>query len=182
MRKLFVILLVAILGFIGLIALQPSTIEVSRSGNVPAPPPDVFAMVNDLHRWEAWSPWIQLDPNARMTYEGPQEGPGATVRWAGNKEVGEGNLTIVENRPDERVRLRLEFIKPFAGKSEFEFDFEPAAEGTQVTWSMTGHNNLTGKVMCLFMDMDKRIGGDMERGLANMRTAVASTAPPATGT
>jgi hypothetical protein len=182
LRKLFVILLVVVMGFIGLIALQPSTYEVSRTGNVPGAPADVFAMVNDLHRWEAWSPWSRLDPNARMTYEGPQAGPGAAVRWAGNKEVGEGTMTIVENRQDERIRLQLEFIKPFPGKSGLEFDFEPAAEGTNVTWSMTGHNNLIGKVMCLFMDMDKRIGGDMERGLANMRTAVAATAPPAAGT
>ena len=180
LKKLFAFLLVVVMAFIGLIALQPSTFEVSRAGMVPAPPSDVFAMVNDLHRWETWSPWTKLDPNVRMTYEGPQAGPGAAVRWAGNEEVGEGRLEIVENRPDERVRLRLEFIKPFPGKSDFEFDLEPAEGGTQVTWSMSGHNNLMGKVMCLFVNLDKRVGGDMERGLANMRGSVPA-APP-TGT
>jgi uncharacterized protein YndB with AHSA1/START domain len=180
LRKLFVVLLVVTMGFIGLIALQPSTFEVSRMVLVPAPPSDVFAMVNDLHRWDGWSPWLKLDPNARMTYEGPDAGPGAAVRWAGNEEVGEGRMEILENRPDERVRLRLEFIKPFPGKSEMEFDFEPAEGGTQVTWSMTGHNNLVGKVMCLFIDMDKKIGGDFERGLANLRGAVPAAAPSGT--
>ena len=178
MKKIVTVLLFVVLAFIGIVALQPSNWAVSREGAVPAPPATVFAMVNDLHRWDAWSPWTRLDPNVRMSYEGPAAGPGALVRWAGNREVGEGNMTIVENRPDERVRLRLEFIKPFPGKSDVEFDFEEAPDGTKVTWSMTGHNDLFAKAMCLFMDMDRMIGGDMERGLANMKSAVA-TAPPA---
>lgn len=178
MRKVFAFLLIAVLAFLGLVALQPSTWEVSRSATVPAPPATVFAMVNDLHRWDAWSPWTRIDPNVRMTYEGPEAGPGAIVRWAGNRDVGEGSMEIVENRPDERVRLALEFIKPFPGKSDVEFDFDEAPDGTTVTWSMTGHNNLIAKAMCLFMNMDRMIGGDMERGLANMRSSFAA-APPA---
>lgn len=180
MRKLAAVLLVVLLAFIGLVALQPSTFEVTRMGVVPAPPSDVFAMVNDLHRWDAWSPWVRLDPNARMDYEGPQAGPGAAVRWAGNEKVGEGRMEILEARPDERVRLRLEFIKPFPGKSDMEFDFDAAEGGTQVTWSMSGHNNVLGKVMCLFVNLEKRIGGDLERGLANMRGAVPASPPAGT--
>ena len=180
LKKSVTLLLVVLLAFIGVVALQPSSFEVTRMGVVPASPSDVFAMVNDLHRWDAWSPWIQLDPNARMTYEGPQAGPGAAVRWAGNKEVGEGRMEIVENRPDERVRLRLEFIKPFPAKSELEFDLEPTEGGTQVTWTMNGNNNLLGKVMCLFVNLEKRVGGDMERGLANMRGAVPAAPPRGT--
>jgi uncharacterized protein YndB with AHSA1/START domain len=179
MKKLFLVLLVAVMGFLALVALQPSTFEVSRSGSIPAPPAAVFAMVNDFHRWEAWSPWAKLDPNARMTYEGSESGPGAVCRWSGNKEVGEGKMTIVETQPEASIRIRLEFIKPMSGKSDVEFDFEPAADGTQVTWSMNGENNLVAKAMCLFMDMDKRIGGDMARGLANLRAAVPAAAPSA---
>jgi uncharacterized protein YndB with AHSA1/START domain len=177
MRRLFLLLLIVAMAFLALVALQPSTFDVSRTGTVSAPPAAVFALVNDFHRWSAWSPWGARDPRARMTFSGPASGPGSVCRWSGNDEVGEGKMTITETLPDERIRVRLEFIRPLAGKSDVEFDFEETPGGTQVTWSMNGRNSLVAKTMGLFVDMDRKIGGDMERGLANLRAAF-----PATGT
>jgi len=37
-------------------AFQPATFTVSRSTLISAPPAQLFAEVNDLHRWAAWSP------------------------------------------------------------------------------------------------------------------------------
>jgi len=93
-------------------------------------------------------------------------------RWAGNKEVGEGSMTITESRPSERIRIKLEFLKPFRDTATTEFTFKPEGDQTTVTWSMAGENNFMSKAVCLFMDMDKMVGGKYEEGLATLKSLV----------
>lgn len=161
--------------FVVVVAMRPAEFRVSRSATLPAPPAVVFAHVNDLHNWEAWSPWAKLDPQAKGTYDGPQEGEGASFAWSGNSEVGEGRMTITESRPHQLLRLRLEFVKPFKATNEAEFTFQPEGEQTLVTWSMSGRNNFMSKAVGLFMDCEKMVGGQFEQGLANL-TSVVETA------
>ena len=162
--------------FLIVVALQPSEFRIERSAIVRAPAPAAFAQVNDFRNWRAWSPWEQVDPALQRSYEGPQAGTGASYAWQGNKEVGEGRMTITESRPGELVRIKLEFFKPFAATNTAEFSFKPAAggttEGTTVTWTMTGRNNFLAKAMCLFVNMDRMVGGMFEQGLAQMKTVV----------
>jgi hypothetical protein len=132
--------------------------------------------VNDFHKWEEWSPWAKLDPAAKATFEGPSAGTGAIFRWAGNKEVGEGSMTITESRPSDLIRIRLEFLKPFAATNTAEFTFKPEGDQTAVTWSMAGQNNFMSKAICLFMDRDKMVGGKFEEGLAAMKS-IAEAVP-----
>jgi hypothetical protein len=80
--------------------------------------------VNDFHNWEAWSPWAKLDPAAKATFEGPSAGTGAIFKWAGNKEVGEGSMTITESRPSDLIRIKLEFLRPFEATNSAEFTFK----------------------------------------------------------
>ncbi|WPC05984.1 SRPBCC family protein [Pseudomonas benzenivorans] len=155
-----------------LVARQPDGFSVERSVSVAAPPEAVFAQVNDLRNWERWSPWAKRDPAMQKSYEGPPAGVGAVYRWAGNKEVGEGSMTLVESRPNQSIRIRLVFLKPFQASNEAQFQFAPEGEGTRVTWSMSGSNNFMAKAMHLVMDMDKMVGGDFEQGLAQLRTLV----------
>ena len=54
------------------------------------------------------------------------------------------------------------------------FDFQPVGSGTQVTWSMDGPSPYIAKVMGLFFNMDRLIGGDFETGLANLKAASES--------
>lgn len=171
-----VVVVLVVLGII--VALQPSNFRVERSAVMAAPPEAIFAEVNDLHRWEKWSPWQKLDPNARMTYEGPSAGAGAVCRWAGNSDVGEGSMTIVESKPHEFIRIRLDFVKPFEDTATVEFAFQPEGEKTRVTWSMHGDNNFIGKAMCLFMNMDRMIGDKYEEGLASLKTIVEVAPKP----
>ena len=165
-----------IVGFLVIVALQPSHYQVSRSTTVATPPADVFAQVNDFHNWEAWSPWAKLDPNAKNTFEGPASGKGAKFKWSGNDEVGEGLMTVTESKPSEMVKIDLEFIRPFPGLSNVEFTFKPTGDQTTVTWTMSGENSFIGKGMCMFMNMDKMVGGDFERGLASMKVAAEKAA------
>jgi polyketide cyclase/dehydrase/lipid transport protein len=128
--------------------------------------------VNDFHNWEAWSPWAKLDPAAKATFEGPSAGTGAIFKWAGNKEVGEGSMTITESRPSDLIRIKLEFLRPFEATNSAEFTFKPEGNRTAVTWSMEGKNNFIAKAVCLFMNMDKMVGGQFEQGLAQMKDVV----------
>ncbi len=153
-----------------IVVAQPSEFSVVRSGSISAPPEAVFAHINDLHKWEAWSPWAKRDPAAKNSFEGRSEGAGAIFRWAGNKEVGEGSMTITESRPSELIRIKLEFLKPFACTNSVEFAFKPEGNQTAVTWSMAGRNNFMAKAIGLFMNMDKMVGGDFESGLANLKS------------
>src|SRR5438876_6039240 len=112
---------VVVVLFLIVVALQPSDFRVSRTAKMAAPPAAAFAQVNDYHNWDAWSPWAKLDPDAKVTFEGPTLGTGATFRWSGNDKVGAGRQTIVESKPDELIRIKLEFEKPFKATNTAEF-------------------------------------------------------------
>jgi len=158
--------------FLILVALQPSEFKVERSATLRAPAPAAFAQVNDFQNWQAWSPWEKVDPALKRSYEGPKAGTGAVYAWQGNKDVGEGRMTITESRPGELVHIKLEFIKPFAAVNDTVFRFQPSSDGTTVTWTMSGRNNFVSKAMCLFVNMDRMVGGMFEQGLAQMKTVV----------
>jgi uncharacterized protein YndB with AHSA1/START domain len=169
LKKILIAVAVIIVVFVVVVALQPADFSVTRAATIAAPPETVFAQVNDFQKWKAWSPWEKKDPDMQRTYSGEPSGEGAVYAWSGNSEVGEGNMTITESRPNELVRLKLEFIKPMAAISDTEFRFKPEDDGTQVTWTMSGKNGFMGKMICLFMNMDKMVGGDFENGLASMK-------------
>ena len=159
--------------FLVVVAMQPSDFKVERSATMRAPAPAAFAQVNDFQNWRAWSPWEKVDPALKRQYEGPKAGAGAVYAWQGNKDVGEGRMTITESKPAELVRIKLEFFKPFAATNNAEFSFKAAgADSTAVTWTMTGQNNFLSKAICMFVNMDKMVGGMFERGLTQMKTVV----------
>ena len=171
-----IVVVVLVVVFVCVTALQPAHYHVERSATINAPAPVVFAQVNDFHKWEAWSPWAKMDPAMKQSYEGPPAGNGAVYSWAGNSQVGEGRMTITESHPSDLIKIKLEFIKPWSATNATDFTFKPQGDQTAVTWTMDGDNNFMGKAFGLFMNMDKTIGGDFEKGLAQMK-AVAEAAP-----
>ena len=169
-KKILIGLAVIVVILVVIVALQPSTYQVERSATISAPAAAVFAQVNDFHKWNAWSPWAKLDPAMKQTFEGTPAGNGAIYTWAGNKEVGEGRMTITESHPSDLIRIKLEFLKPFASTNTTEFTFTPQGNQTAVKWKMSGENNFIAKAFQLVMSMDKMIGGDFEKGLAQMKS------------
>jgi carbon monoxide dehydrogenase subunit G len=157
-----------------LVALQPPEFTVSRSASAKAPAEAVFALVNNFQQWEAWSPWVKMDPNMTKTYSGPEAGTGAAYAWEGNSKVGKGSMTIVESRGRESIRIRLDFEKPMKASHIAEFTFKPEGGQTVVTWKMSGKSNFAGKAIHLFFNFDKMVGGQFEQGLAAMK-ALAET-------
>jgi hypothetical protein len=172
LKKILIAVAVIIVVMVVIVALQPTEFRVARSTTISAPAPAVFAQVNDFHKWEAWNPWGKIDPAMKQTYEGAPAGIGAIYTWAGNNEVGEGRMTLTESRPSELIRIKMESFKPFAGISTAEFTFKPEGNQTAVTWRMSGENNFMAKAMHLFMNMDKMIGGQFDKGLAQMKSIV----------
>ena len=166
---------IALLIFI-VIAGQPSDFRVTRSVAIAAPPEHIFPHVNELRNWEAWSPWAKLDPNAKSTFSGAAAGVGAAMAWDGNKKIGAGKMTVTTSQPNELVRIRLEFIRPFQATNVAEFNFKSNSRQTEVTWTMTGRNNFFFKIFGLFMNCDNMVGKDFEKGLAGMKSLVETTA------
>lgn len=174
------IILLVVLGLLvvlaGVVAMQPPEYQVTRTATINAPANVVFDQINDFHKWPAWSPWGKLDPGMKTSFAGPDAGAGAIYSWVGNSDVGEGRMTILESRPSEFVRIKLEFIKPFASVADTDFAVKAEGSGVTVTWLMKGEHNFISKAMCMVQSMDKMIGPDFERGLAQLKTVSESAA------
>ena len=162
--------------FLIIVALQPSAYRVTRSLAFAAQPDAVFPYMNDLKKWETWNPWGKADPYMKLNYSGPESGVGASYLWAGNNEVGEGRATITDSRPNEWVKYQMEFFRPMSGVSEMEFTFKPQGNLTDVAVTVTGEKNFMAKAFCLFMSMDRMIGGKFETALTALKGRVESPA------
>lgn len=160
---------IAIIVVLALAARQPDDFRITRTGSISAAPSAIFPHVNTLQSWNAWSPWAKLDPKAKNSFEGPTEGVGAKMSWAGNNKAGVGSMTITESRPNDCIQFKLEFLKPMKATNIAEFTFKPDGDQTAVTWTMTGTNNFMAKVMGLIMNCDKICGGMFEQGLASLK-------------
>ena len=154
--------------------MSEATYTVERSLLVEADPARVQRELVDFHRWTAWSPWEDLDPDLRRSYSGAAEGVGSVYEWSGNRKAGQGRMEITEVRPGDAVVVDLRFLKPFKSQSVTTFRTVPEGSGTRVTWSMTGPRTAALKVMGLFTSMDKLVGKDFEKGLTRLK-AVAET-------
>lgn len=161
---------IAIGVFMVIVAMQPTDFCIKRTAAMSAPPSVVFAQVNDLPLWEAWSPWEKIDPAVKRVFEGPSAGIGASYSWSGNNKAGEGRMTITESRPGELIRMKLEFKRPFTATHAVEFTFTPEGDQTVATWSMSGKNNFVSKAFVLFMNCDKMIGDEFEKGLSSLKS------------
>ena len=169
-KKILLALVVAVAAFAGYVALQPSHYALTRSTVVDVAPVVVFDHVNDFRKWEAWSPWAKLDPAATVSFAGPASGKGAVFKWAGNSQVGEGSMTIVDSRPGEAVAIKLAFVKPLEGESDVAFALQPEGGATRVTWSLSGEQTFLERAMCTLMGgMERILGPQYEKGLANLK-------------
>lgn len=170
-KKILIALAVAVAIFVIAVSMQPEDFKITRSTEIAAPPAKVYAVVNDIRRWNDWSPWSKLDPGMQTVYEGPATGVGASQSWAGEKS-GTGKMTMTQSLPAKLVAFRLDFLKPMESTADVEFNFAPEGKGTQVSWTMSGKNGFISKAFCMFMSMDKMIGPDFEKGLASLKAMV----------
>jgi Polyketide cyclase / dehydrase and lipid transport len=180
LKKILIGAAVVIAAFLAFVATRPAEYEVAREALIPAPAAVAYAQVADFHKWDAWSPWAKLDPQMKTSFEGTPGAVGSSQSWTGNKDVGTGKMTLLEAKPGELVRIKLEFVEPFADTADNTITFRPEGAGTRVRWSMAGVNNFMEKAMCVFMDMDAMIGKDFEKGLAQLGAVAQAEAAKGT--
>lgn len=165
-----VVLVVAIAVVLILAAAKPDTFKVARSTRINAPPEKIFAFLNDFHRFPEWSPYENRDPAMQRTFSGAESGKGAVYAWDGNKDVGQGRMEILSSTPSSNITIKLDFMRPFEGHNTVEFTLVPDGTSTTVTWAMSGPLPYMAKIIHVFINMDKMVGGDFAAGLANLKS------------
>jgi hypothetical protein len=167
---------IAIVGVAGiatmlvLAATRPSSFRIARATRIQAPPDEIFALINDFRRRSAWSPFEKLDPAMKRTLSGAPAGKNAVYEWEGNAKAGKGRMEITDTADLSRVRIQLDFLKPFEAHNTAEFTLDAQGDATTVTWVMYGPTPYVAKIIHLFVSMERMVGKDFETGLANLKT------------
>jgi hypothetical protein len=172
LKTILIIVIVLAVGVAGLVAYaavtQPDTFRVQRAATINAPAEKLTGILTDLRRGAEWSPYEKKDPAMKKTFSGPASGPGAKLEWDGNRDVGAGSLTVADVTPS-KVTLNLAMTRPMNANNIVEYSFAPQGNATTMTWAMHGPMPLISKVICVFMNFDRMIGADMERGLQDLK-------------
>ena len=165
---LYIVLgIIALILVLGLIA--PKNYHVHRSIVINKDRTSVFEFLKYLKNSEKWSPWEEKDPNMAKQFKGTDGEVGALSAWQGNKDVGEGEQEITKIVADERIESELRFFKPWKSTSDAYLSVDDADGGTKVTWGFSGKHPFIGSIFMLFMNMDKAVGTDFEKGLAKLK-------------
>jgi hypothetical protein len=162
--------------FVVVAATRPAAYRVERKVEVAAPAERLFGVFNDLRQFSGV--WVLFGEafdtrNPQKTFEGAATGVGQSMVWSG-KDVGAGKLTIHESVPGQKVGMKLEFVKPMASTATVALTLAGTPAGASVTWTMDGNHNFLGRAFGLFMNMDNALGGDIEKALAQLKTAAES--------
>lgn len=162
-----IIVLLAVIILVGGMFL-PKNYSVSRSATIKASDSVIYNNIANLNEFYKWNPWSKMEPSAKTTITGPIGQPGHVYAWKG-EETGSGQMTLKKVEPNKLVDIEMKFLEPWESVADTKFDLNPEADGTKVTWSMSGEHNIISKWMCVFMSMDSMIGKDFESGLSALK-------------
>jgi len=168
-KSIGIVIVVLIAGVLVLAATRPDTFRVQRTTSIKAPPEKIFALIDDLHRFNTWNQYEKKDPNIKGTYSGAASGKGAKYSFDGNGNVGKGSIEITEASPPRQVAMELHMTAPIEARNAIEFTLDPRGDVTNVTWAMHGPVSFPAKIIHLFFNMDRMVGGDFEAGLASLK-------------
>ena len=174
LKTIALVLAVGVVAVLAYAVTRPDTFRVARSATVQAPPEKLHALINDLRAFNTWNPFDKKDPNIRGVYRGPAAGPGAHYAFQGNQEVGSGTLEIVRSEP-QQVTMRLDMLEPFEAHNTVQFSLARRGNATEVTWVMDGRTPYLAKIMHIFLDVDRMVGGEFEKGLADLKSRAERT-------
>jgi hypothetical protein len=161
------IIVLAIIIILILAAMKPDTFRVARSTSIKAPPDNIVPLISDFQKWGGWSPYEKMDPAMKRSFSGPASGKGARYAWE-SKKAGAGSMEITEVKPSQ-VSLKLDFTRPFKANNLVGFTLVPRGDATEITWDMHGPTPFMGKIMHVFINMDRMVGKDFEAGLASLK-------------
>jgi Polyketide cyclase / dehydrase and lipid transport len=150
-------------------ATRPDTFRVQRSTGISAPAECIFPLIANLKAMNTWNPFVEPDPAIKLAYSGPDSGKGAANTWSGSSKVGEGRIEVTDAAPSSRVTMRLDMHKPMKAHNAVEFTLQPNGNTTMVTWAMSGRQPFLAKLMTVFIDCDKMVGSQFEKGLGKLK-------------
>ena len=139
--------------------------NVHQSIHIDAAPAKIFTVINDLHQWERWSPWVIAEPTAEITVAKD----GKYHEWDG-KIIGSGNLKIIEEMENQLVEMQLNFLKPWKSTATTCFELEATKKGTLVHWKM--NSSLPLFLFWMKKQMQVFVGMDYDRGLLLLKDLV----------
>lgn len=168
-KKILIGLGVVIAVAVGIAAFQSPNYKISRDILIAASPSSLFPYINHSQKMGDWMPWKESDAQMVMSYAGPSEGVGSVASWDSPGPMGTGKSEIVESIPGKSVTTRITYLKPMEMTQNSVMSLEAVAGGTKVTWAVDGQNALIGRVMCLFMNMDKMVGSEFTKGLTKLK-------------
>ncbi len=171
-KKIIIVVIVVLGGFLTYVAMKPSDMLISREILINASPETLFPHINNSKKMNDWMPWQDSDPNVKMQYSGPDEGVGSTSSWDSTGKMGTGNAVVIESTSNRSVKTQLTYTKPMIMSQLAEVSLTPSSGGTVVRWSVSGKNTFVGRLFCVFMDMDKVVGGEFEKGLNKLKNSV----------
>lgn len=169
--KIILIVIVLLVGVVlAVAAFLPSEYKVSRSIEINRPVEVVFKNIDNFKNRPAWDPWLSQDPDAEVTYAGPDSGVGASYSWKG-ETIGSGTMTIEEVVENESIKSKLEFTEPRMSASMVCWKLESTANGTKATW--TNRGKLGYPIERFFgLMLDGMLGPDFEKGLQSLKKVI----------
>lgn len=168
--KIILIVIIALVVVVaGLSFIAPTKMHIERSIVIKAPKDALFKNVKMFSNIKKWSPWEDKDANMKTSIEGTDGTVGAVYKWVGNNEVGEGEQTIKKIDENKSVETDLHFIKPWESHAAAYTNLNDTTDGVKVSWGFNGEMSRPFNVMGLFMNMDKSIGDEYDRGLNKLK-------------
>ena len=173
MKKVLYVILALVCIYLVLCLVGPSGTRIERSASIKAPASAVQATLTDFSVFPKWSPWQEKDPNMKITLEGKAGKPGHKYYWEGNKEVGKGTMTL-DGISGDSILQTLYFEG--MGDSKVYMIMKEENGTTNLTWGMYSTHPFIGRGLMLFMNLDKMMGPDFDKGLANIKSLVEAAA------
>lgn len=172
LKKILLGVIVVIAGFLVYVAVQPADYLIAREVVINAKPESIFSHLNNSKKLNAWMPWADSDPNVKMNYSGPTDGIGATTSWESTGSMGVGRAVIIQSIANQNVKTQITYEKPMVMEQVSDMTLTAKNGGTAVKWSVVGKNSFMGRLFCTFMNMDKMVGGEFEKGLNKLKNIV----------
>jgi len=176
--KIFVSIVASLIAIVLLIAaFAPSEYALKKDIIINQNKSAVFDYIKLLKNQNNYSPWAERDPDMKKTYQGTDGTVGFISAWqSDNKTVGKGEQEILTIVGGERIDTELRFYEPFEATDSAYMTTESISENeTKVVWGFLGKMPYPMNLMLLMMDMDKEIGGDLAKGLTNLKSILEST-------
>ncbi len=170
MTALIIILCIVAIPFV--IALFTSKhFKVEREVVINKPKQEIFDYIKHLKNHDNFTVWAAMDPNMKKEYTGTDGTVGFSFIWASDhKQAGHGKQTITAIKEGEELDTEVHFLKPWDNIAHAYFKTELAEDSqTKVKWGIYNDVKYPMKVMRLFMNMDKMIGKDFDKGLAKLK-------------